>query len=110
MAEQVKLGIVGLGAQGSMYGQLITDGMVPNMEIGAICETNPGMAKAIRSTYPGVGFYRDLSTMLDSGDVDAVVICVPPYQHPKVAIARWSAISMPSSRSRPAYIPNRCVN
>jgi predicted dehydrogenase len=87
MAEQVKLGIVGLGAQGSMYAQLITDGMVPNMEIGAICETNPVMAEAIRSTYPGVGFYRDLSTMLDSGDVDAVVICVPPYLHPKVAIA-----------------------
>ena len=87
MAEQVRLGIVGLGAQGSMYAQLITDGMVPNMEIGAICETNPVMAEAIRSTYPGVGFYRDLSTMLDSGDVDAVVICVPPYLHPRVAIA-----------------------
>jgi predicted dehydrogenase len=87
MAEQVRLGIVGLGAQGSMYAQLITDGMVPNMEIGAICETNPVMAEPIRSTYPGVGFYRNLSTMLDSGDVDAVVICVPPYLHPKVAIA-----------------------
>ena len=87
MAEQVRLGIVGLGAQGSMYAHLITDGMVPNMEIGAICETNPVMAEAIRSTYPGVGFYRDLSTTLDSGDVDAVVICVPPYLHPRVAIA-----------------------
>jgi predicted dehydrogenase len=87
MAKQVRLGIVGLGAQGSMYAQLIADGMVPNMELGAICETNPVMAEAIRSTYPGVGFYGDLSTMLDSGDVDAVVICVPPYLHPKVAIA-----------------------
>jgi predicted dehydrogenase len=87
MAKQVRLGIVGLGAQGSMYAQLIADGMVPNMELGAICETNPVMAEAIRSTYPRVSFYGDLSTMLDSGDVDAVVICVPPYLHPKVAIA-----------------------
>ena len=71
MAEQVRLGIVGLGAQGSMYAQLITDGTVPNMEIGAICETNPVMAEAIRSTYPGVGFYRDLSTkeIVDGGEV-----------------------------------------
>ena len=71
MAEQVRLGLVGLGAQGSMYAQLITDGTVPNMEIGAICETNPVMAEAIQSTYPGVGFYRDLSTkeIVDGGEV-----------------------------------------
>ena len=87
MAKQVRLGIVGLGAQGSMYARLITDGTVPNMKIGAICEPNPAMAEVIRSTYPGVGFYVDSSTMLDSGDVDAVVICVPPYLHPEVAIA-----------------------
>jgi hypothetical protein len=49
MAKQVRLGIVGLGAQGSTYAQLITGGMVPNMEIGAICEANPVMAEVIRS-------------------------------------------------------------
>jgi predicted dehydrogenase len=87
MAEQVRLGIVGLGAQGSTYAQLITDGMVPNMKIGAICTSNPAKAEVVGSTYPGVGFYVDYSTMLGSGDVDAVVICVPPYLHPEMAIA-----------------------
>ena len=87
MAEQVRLGIVGFGAQGSMYARMITDGMVPNMEIGAICTSNPATGEVVRSTYPGVGFYVDYSTMLGSGDVDAVVICVPPYLHPEMAIA-----------------------
>jgi predicted dehydrogenase len=87
MAKQVRLGIVGLGAQGSMYAQLITDGIVPNMEIGAVCEPNPAMAGTIRSRYPGVELYVDFSAMLDSGDVDAVVICVPPFLHPEMAIA-----------------------
>src|SRR5215213_5065395 len=87
MAKQVRLGIVGLGAQGSMYAQLITDGIVPNMEIGAVCEPNPAMAETIRSTYPGVELYVDFSAMLDSGDVDAVVICVPTFLHPEMAIA-----------------------
>jgi hypothetical protein len=36
-ANKVRLGIVGLGAQGSMYARFIKTGMVPNMEIGAIC-------------------------------------------------------------------------
>ena len=87
MAKQVRLGIVGFGAQGSMYAQLITDGIVPNMEIGAVCEPNPAMAETIRSRYPGVELYVDFSAMLDSGDVDAVVICVPPFLHPEMAIA-----------------------
>jgi predicted dehydrogenase len=77
MAKQVRLGIIGLPAQGSMYARLITDGIVPNMDIGAICEPNPAMAEVTGSTYPGVGFHVDSLTMLDSGDVDAVVICVP---------------------------------
>jgi predicted dehydrogenase len=55
MAKQVRLGIVGLGAQGSMYARLITEGMVPNMKIGAICEPNPAIVEVIESTYPGVG-------------------------------------------------------
>ena len=58
MANKVRLGIVGLGAQGSMYAKFIADGMVPNMEIGAICDTRPGeggrrrldVSRACRST------------------------------------------------------------
>ena len=36
MADKVRIGIIGLGAQGSMYARFIADGMVPNMVIGAI--------------------------------------------------------------------------
>ena len=41
MTNKVRLGIVGLGAQGSMYGRLIADGRVPNLEIGALCDSDP---------------------------------------------------------------------
>ena len=39
--DKVRLGIIGLGAQGSMYAKFIKSGMVPNMEIGAICDPKP---------------------------------------------------------------------
>ena len=44
MAKKLRLGIIGLGAQGSMYAQFIAEGMVPNMEIGAICDIDPAKA------------------------------------------------------------------
>ena len=86
MANKVRIGIVGLGAQGSMYAKFIVEGMVPNMEIGAICDVDPGKAEVARSTYPGVPFYEDYITMLQGGDVDAVVTCVPHYLHPQMGI------------------------
>jgi predicted dehydrogenase len=110
MAEQVRLGIVGLGAQGSTYARLITDGMVPNMKIGAICTSNPAKAEVVGSTYPGVEFYLDYSTMLGSGDVDAVVICVPPYLHPEMAIAALER-DIHALVEKPAGVyTNRCVS
>ena len=71
MANKVRLGIIGLGAQGSMYAGFIQDGMVPNIEIGAICDVDPAKAQVVESKYSGVPFYDDYVAMLDSGDVDA---------------------------------------
>ena len=87
MADKVRLGIVGLGAQGSMYAQFIKTGMVPNMEIGAICDHDQAKAEITQSEFPDVKFYSDYETMLDSGDVDAIVTCVPHYLHPEMGIA-----------------------
>ena len=47
----------------------------------------PGQGRDGRLAYPGVPFYTDYLAMLDSGDVDAVVTCVPHYLHPEMGIA-----------------------
>jgi predicted dehydrogenase len=86
MVNTVRLGIVGLGAQGSMYAKFIAEGRVPNMEIGAICDVDPDKRAVAEATYPGVGFHDDYLTLLESGDVDAVVTCVPHYLHPQMGI------------------------
>src|SRR6476661_4418797 len=84
--DKVRLGIIGLGAQGSMYAKFIATGMVPNMEIGAICDPNPTKAEVVHTEYPNVPFFTDYIEMLDSGEVDAVVTCVPHYLHPEMGI------------------------
>jgi predicted dehydrogenase len=87
MSRKVRLGIIGVGAQGTMYAKFITDGLVPNMEIGAIADVDPAKAEWAGTEYPDVPFYTDYLAMLDSDDVDAVVTCVPHYLHPEVGIA-----------------------
>ncbi|MGO1316064.1 MAG: Gfo/Idh/MocA family protein [Cellulomonadaceae bacterium] len=84
MNHTVRLGIIGLGAQGSMYATMIERGMVPAITIGAVCDVDP--AKAERAAELGVPFFEDLRDMLASGAVDAVVTCIPHYLHPGVAI------------------------
>lgn len=89
MTGKVRLGIIGLGAQGGMYAQLIEKGMVPAMEIGAICDID--RSKEARAQELGVPFFEDYKEMLASGTVDAVVTTVPHFLHPEMGIAAIGA-------------------
>ncbi|WP_394275242.1 Gfo/Idh/MocA family protein [Luteococcus sp.] len=82
--KQLRLGIIGLGAEGGMYATFIHDGQVPNMTIGAIADIDE--SKKARADELGVPFFTDYVEMLDSGLVDAVVTTVPHYLHPEMGI------------------------
>jgi len=84
MTDKVRLGIIGLGAEGGMYAAFLAEGRVPNMVIGAICDLDT--AKRARAAELGVPFFEDYLDMIESGTVDAVVTTVPHYLHPKMGI------------------------
>lgn len=113
--EKVRLGIIGIGAQGTTYAGLIFQGMVPHMELGAICDISreayeagadrivasasmmarftgasaedvEKQAASIREKYAAVPYYTDYIEMMESGNVDAVVTTVPHYLHPVMGI------------------------
>lgn len=84
MSDKVRLGIIGLGAEGGMYAKFLHEGRVPNMEIGAICDILP--EKKEQADEYGVPFYEDYKEMVTSGKVDAVVTTVPHYLHPEMGI------------------------
>ncbi|MFD4421812.1 Gfo/Idh/MocA family protein [Agromyces sp. NPDC058484] len=87
MTGKIRLGIIGLGAQGGIYAQLIQAGRVPNIEVGAICDHDPAKADEAEKLCPGIPFFTDYREMLESGTVDAVVTTVPHYLHPEMGIA-----------------------
>ncbi|MEQ3551674.1 Gfo/Idh/MocA family oxidoreductase [Pseudonocardia nematodicida] len=89
MSRKVRLGIIGLGTQGGLYAGFLADGTVPNMELGAIADTDPEK-RAAAGKY-GVPVYADHHALLASGEVDAVVTTVPHYLHPEIGIAALEA-------------------
>lgn len=84
MSKKIRLGIIGLGAEGGMYANFLQEGRVENMEIGAICDILP--EKKEKADEYGVPFYADYKELITSGDVDAIVTTVPHYLHPEMGI------------------------
>ncbi|TPW74035.1 Gfo/Idh/MocA family protein [Schumannella soli] len=91
MTDQVRLGIVGYGAQGSMYARLIREGAVPSMVIGAIADIDPDKRTVAGEANPGVPIHDSFDALVASGDVDAVITTVPHFLHPEMGIAALNA-------------------
>ncbi|MEL4356978.1 MULTISPECIES: Gfo/Idh/MocA family protein [unclassified Luteococcus] len=87
--KQLRLGIIGLGAEGGMYAKFINEGAVPRMTVGAICDIDESKRAAAEAM--GVPFHTDYRELLTSGQVDAAVTTVPHYLHPEMGIAALEA-------------------
>lgn len=93
MKDKIRLGIIGVGAQGGFYAGFMTGrGGNPNAfcpehcELGALCDIDEAKKKMCMEKYPEYPFYTDWKEMVASGDVDAVITTVPHYLHPEIAI------------------------
>lgn len=84
--KKVRLGIIGFGAQGGLYANLLTKGAVSNMELTAICDIDSVKKDMVNNQYPKIAFFDNYKDMLDSGCVDAIVTTLPHYYHCSIAI------------------------
>jgi len=84
--EQVRLGLVGFGVIGSMHSKYLADGEVSGVTLSCICDVSPDRLKLAKEMYPNVKLFSDYKEMIRSGEVDAVFVATPHYDHPKVAI------------------------
>lgn len=87
--RSLRLGIIGTGAEGSAYAQLLLDGRVPGARLGAVADLSPERRAGAAAW--GVPVHESSDALLASGDADAVVVCVPHYLHPEIAIAALRA-------------------
>jgi predicted dehydrogenase len=89
---KVILGVIGIGNMGTAHIKTVFDHLVPDMELGAVADRLPARREWAKDLLPpDFPVFEDGSDLIKSGLVNAVLIAVPHYQHPPLAIESFKA-------------------
>lgn len=105
--EKIRLGIIGMGNMGSGHFHNVMEGKCPSVEVTAVCDIDLGKLTRMQE-YPAIACYTDTVELLNSGLVDAVLIAVPHYDHPTIAIECFKH-GIPVLTEKPAGVYARQV-
>lgn len=84
--DDVRVGIIGYGNMGTGVTGMFAN-QVNGATVAAICDIDPERLKAAREKYgDGAKYYEDATAMIESGEVDAIYVATPHYDHPRLAI------------------------
>jgi predicted dehydrogenase len=87
--KPVRIGIIGMGNIGSHHAEYLLAGKVKRCELKAV--SDPFTEKLGQHEKRGVKIFSDGSDLIKSGEVDAVIIATPHYQHTSLGIAALEA-------------------
>src|SRR5437016_6065672 len=85
----VRIGVVGMGNIGKHHADYLLAGKVPRCELTAVCSTSPHKLEPYRAK--GLQIFDRAEKLLQSRDVDAVIIATPHYQHTSLGITALEA-------------------
>lgn len=77
--DKVRVGIIGMGRMGLTHYSIINTH--PAVEMTAIADTQSMMLNMIKKYLPQVQMFGDYKDLLQSGLVDAVIVCTPSSMH-----------------------------
>jgi len=90
--KKIRFGIIGAGVIGNVHAGYLAPGDVENAELTAVCDIEASQLDKFKETYgAAIHQYTDYKEMIASGDVDAVIISTPHYDHPSIAIDCFKA-------------------
>ncbi|NYE08974.1 putative dehydrogenase [Bacillus niacini] len=85
--ENVKIGIIGIGNMGSSHSLYLNNGEVPGAVLTAVCDQNPERLKWTKETLgENIQMFDNTEAFFEFGDIDAVIVATPHYDHPPLAI------------------------
>jgi predicted dehydrogenase len=90
--DKVRIGVIGLGNMGATHVKNISAGIIPDMELTAVADRIPERREWAAGILPkGFPVFNEGSELIGSGKVNAILIAVPHYQHPPLAIEAFKA-------------------
>ena len=84
--DKVRLGIIGFGNMGTGHTKNIMDGKCPEIELTAIADRKEERRAAAHEAVPGAQIFTEGEDLIKSDACDAILIAVPHYQHPGLAM------------------------
>ena len=84
--EKIKLGIIGMGNIGNVHANNIVSGKCPEIELTAACDLKAEKLDELKEKSPDTVMFDDAEKMMDSGLINAVLVAIPHYDHPKYAM------------------------
>jgi predicted dehydrogenase len=85
--DKVRLGVIGLGNIGKYHAGYLLEGKVERCELRAVCDINIDALERYRP----LPVFTDGLQLIHSGEVDAVIIATPHFQHTTLGIAAFEA-------------------
>jgi predicted dehydrogenase len=79
----VKVGVVGVGYWGPNFVRILDE--LPDFQVAAVCDTDSKKFDRLVGQYPHISFVDSLDKLLDSSDLDAVVVATGSDSHYQVA-------------------------
>lgn len=85
--DKIKMGVIGIGNMGTTHAKNLANGECPQIELAAVADINPDRAEWAKKNLPeSVEIYASGDKLIESAHVDAVLIAVPHYLHPVLAV------------------------
>lgn len=85
--RQIRLGIIGIGNMGTTHCLNIETGKLPEFVLTAVADRRESRREWARERLDEkTAIYKEGKELIESGKCDAVLIAVPHYQHPELAI------------------------
>lgn len=89
--NKLRLGIIGIGNMGSSHAVKVKNNEIPNIELTAICDSNPERLKWAKDTLgDNIKLYENADALFEDNVVDGVLIATPHYDHPSLAIKAFN--------------------
>ncbi len=83
---KIKLGMIGMGNIGTVHSENFLDGLCPDIELVAVADLKESRREFAKEMFPDITTFETAEEMLDSGMIEACLVAVPHYDHPKYAI------------------------
>lgn len=78
-SKNIRVGLLAYGAIGDEHNYAVA--ATPGLTLAAVCDTNAARLQAALAISPDVKTFSDADEMLQSGELDLVVVSTPPNSH-----------------------------